>query len=111
MTGCNQGFTTDSYETNTPPPTINQVDGIEIFPETIIPTLPTVMAEVKIADESNPGNDYDPILEIIVEHARGKLTQLFTLQYHQLVVSGNALQERYSHCPIPHQLYKHFVRL
>ncbi|MFC1923436.1 hypothetical protein ACFLY4_09120 [Chloroflexota bacterium] len=75
MAGCSQGFTTDSHEANTPPPTISQADGIEIFPETLIPTLPTLMPEVKIMDENNPGNDDDPILEIIVEQARGKLAQ------------------------------------
>ena len=86
MTGCSQGFTTDSYETNTPSPTINQVNGIEIFPETLIPTLPTVMPEVKIADENNPGNDDDPILEIMVEQARGKLAQRLNIDTSQIML-------------------------
>ncbi|HUV91830.1 MAG TPA: hypothetical protein VMV80_01980 [Anaerolineales bacterium] len=86
MTGCNQGFTTDSYETNTPPPTINQVDGIEIFPETATPTLPTLMLEVKIADDNKPGNIYDPTLEFIVQQARGKLAQRLNIDQSQIML-------------------------
>ena len=86
MAGCNQGLTSGSFKAHTPIPTINQIGGTEIFPETVTPTLPTLMPEVNIAEENNPENVYDPTLEIMVEKSRVELAKRLNIDESQIIL-------------------------
>jgi len=86
MAGCNQGFTTGSSKAHTPSPAVNLIGGIEIFPETVTPTLPTLMPELNIADENNLEKVYDPTLEIMVEKSRVELAQHLNIDESQIIL-------------------------